>query len=97
MSRASSAGNRDFTDDEADAILASPQGRQVIQMMHYSAVGDPDEVAGYLDGFVEHADADELIIVLASPTLETRLRSLDIVADLRDRITPREARRSVPL
>jgi luciferase family oxidoreductase group 1 len=83
-------GNRDFTDDEADAILASPQGQQVIQMMHYSAVGDPNAVATYLDGFVEHADADELILVLASPTLETRLHSLEIVADLSDRITPRD-------
>ena len=31
---------RDLTDDEADAILESPQGRQIAQMMHYSAIGD---------------------------------------------------------
>ena len=82
-------GNREFTDDEADQIIASPQGRQIIQMMHYSAVGDPEEVGSYLDEFVDHADADELMVVLASPTLETRLRSLDLVADLSDRIEPR--------
>ncbi|MCU1393078.1 MAG: alkane 1-monooxygenase [Ilumatobacteraceae bacterium] len=73
-------GNREFTDAEADSILASPQGRQVIQMMHYSAVGDPEEVGAYLDDFVGHADADELIVVLASPTLESRLHTLDLVA-----------------
>ncbi|MEO7371624.1 MAG: LLM class flavin-dependent oxidoreductase [Ilumatobacteraceae bacterium] len=53
-------GDRDFTDDEADAILASPQGRQVTQMMQYSAVGDPRMVDEYLGDFAEFADADEL-------------------------------------
>ena len=36
------APGRDLTDDEADAIIASPQGQQVVQMMHYSAIGEPD-------------------------------------------------------
>ena len=66
-------------------------------MMHYSAVGDPQTVKEYLDEFAEHADADELIVVHSSPTVETRLHSLDLVADVSNRITPREARRSVPL
>ena len=77
-------GNRQFTDTEADAILASPQGRQIIQMMHYSAVGDPHTVNDYLEKFADHADADELILVHASPTLDTRLHSLDLVADVRN-------------
>jgi luciferase family oxidoreductase group 1 len=72
----------DYTDDEADALLASPQGRQIAQMMRYAAVGTPDTVAAYLDAFAEHADADELIVVHASPTLESRLRSVDLVADV---------------
>ncbi|MEP7112212.1 MAG: LLM class flavin-dependent oxidoreductase [Ilumatobacteraceae bacterium] len=80
-------GDRDFTDDEADSILASPQGRQVIQMMQYSAVGDPPMVKEYLDEFAEHADADELIVVHSSPTIETRLHSLDLVADISN-LTP---------
>ena len=51
-------------------------------MMHYSAVGDPQTVEEYLDDFAEHADADELIVVHSSPTIETRLHSLDLVADV---------------
>ena len=47
------APGRDLTDDEADAILASPQGRQVAQMMHYSAVGTPEVVKAYLDEFAD--------------------------------------------
>jgi alkanesulfonate monooxygenase SsuD/methylene tetrahydromethanopterin reductase-like flavin-dependent oxidoreductase (luciferase family) len=75
-------GDRDFTDDEADEILASPQGRQIAQMMHYSAVGDPATVDEYLGRFAEHADADELIVVHSAPTLEARLHSLDLVAEV---------------
>ena len=43
-------GGRQFTDDEADMILDSPQGQHVSQMMKYSAVGTPDVVLDYLDG-----------------------------------------------
>jgi luciferase family oxidoreductase group 1 len=75
-------GEREFSDDEADAILASPQGRQIVQMMHYSAVGAPDTIKEYLDEFAVHADADELLVVHSAPTIETRLRSVDLVADL---------------
>jgi luciferase family oxidoreductase group 1 len=72
----------EYTDDEADALLASPQGRHITQMMRYSAVGTPDAVAAYLDEFVHHADADELVVVHASPTLESRLHSIDLLADV---------------
>jgi luciferase family oxidoreductase group 1 len=72
----------EYTDDEADALLASPQGRQIAQMMRYSAVGTPETVAAYLAEFVDHADADELVVVHASPTLESRLRSIDLLADV---------------
>ena len=75
------APGRELSDDEADAILASPQGQQVAQMMHYSAVGAPDHVAAYLTEFAKLADADELITAHASPTIEQRLRSVDLLAD----------------
>lgn len=71
---------RTFSDEEADRILASPQGMQIADMMRYSAVGDPATVTAYLEGFREEADADELIVVHASPTLETRLRSAELLA-----------------
>ena len=75
-------GEREFSDDEADQILASPQGRQIVQMMHYSAVGAPGTIKEYLDDFAVHADADELMVVHSAPTVEQRLRSVDLVADV---------------
>jgi luciferase family oxidoreductase group 1 len=78
------APGQDLTDDQADAILASPQGQQIAQMMHYSAVGTPDQVAAYLDEFARIAGADELITAHASPTIDQRLRSVDLLADAMD-------------
>jgi luciferase family oxidoreductase group 1 len=72
---------RTFSDEEADAILGSPQGAQIAEMMRYSAVGTPGSVRGYLEDFAAHAEADELIVVHASPTIDARLRSLDLLAD----------------
>ena len=82
-SRAASflARGRTVSDGEADYLLGTPQGRHVAQMMTYTAVGTPDTVGTYLDDFAELADADELIVVHASPTLEARLRSVQLVAD----------------
>ncbi len=81
------APGRDLSDDEADAILASPQGQQIAQMMHYSAVGTPDRVKAYLDEFAERAAVDELITAHASPTIDQRLRSVDLLADAMDPVT----------
>jgi len=75
------APGRDLTDEQADAVLASPQGQQIAQMMHYSAVGTPDHVRAYLTEFAELTGADELITAHASPTVGQRLRSVDLVAD----------------
>ena len=73
-------GGREFTDDEADMILDSPQGQHVSQMMEYSAVGTPDVVLEYLDGFAQHADADELIVAHQSTGTAARLRSVELLA-----------------
>ncbi len=72
---------RKYTDEEADAILASPQGAQLRAMATYSAVGTGAEVREYLEDFTRHADADELIVALQSPTAAGRLRSLELLAD----------------
>ena len=74
-------GDREVSEEQLDQIVASPQGRQVLQMMTYSAVGTPADVGEYLHTFAEHADADELIVVQASPTTEQRLRSTELVAE----------------
>jgi hypothetical protein len=70
------------TDQQADVLLDSRAGRQVLQMMEYTAVGDPPAVRQYLDGFVRHADADELIVTLMSPGLENRLRAATLLAEV---------------
>jgi luciferase family oxidoreductase group 1 len=70
-----------WTDEEADALLASPAGRHVDQMVTYSAVGTPGEVSEYVEAFAKHADADELIVAHPSPTTEGRLRSVELLAE----------------
>jgi luciferase family oxidoreductase group 1 len=71
-----------MTDEQADALLASRAGHQVLQMMEYTAAGDPPAVRQYLDSFVQHADADELIVTLMSPKLENRLRAVTLLAEV---------------
>jgi luciferase family oxidoreductase group 1 len=71
---------RAFTPEEADLVLASPAGRQILQMARYSAVGTPAEVTEYLGRFAEHARADELIVVSAAPGREAWLRSFELLA-----------------
>lgn len=81
VSRFLARGER-VTDDQADALLNSRAGQQVLQMMEYTAVGDPPAVRSYLDSFVEHAEADELIVTLMSPGLENRLRAAALLAEV---------------
>jgi luciferase family oxidoreductase group 1 len=72
---------RGVSEAELDAILASPAGRYVDEMMTYVAVGTPEQVRNYVDAFARHAGADELIAVHQSPTTEARLRSAELLAD----------------
>jgi luciferase family oxidoreductase group 1 len=74
--------HRHYTDEEADAILESPQGQQLAQMMRYSAVGTPATVRAYLDEFAQHAEADELIVAHLASSVQARLRSVDLLADV---------------
>ncbi|MET8338532.1 LLM class flavin-dependent oxidoreductase [Streptosporangium canum] len=74
--------DRTFTPEEADMILQSPAGRQVLQMTKYSAVGTPAEVREYLDRFTEHARADELIVATQARDTEAWLRSYELLADV---------------
>jgi luciferase family oxidoreductase group 1 len=79
------APGRRLSDDEADEILASRAGQQVLQMMECTAVGDPQAVERYLDDFAASIGADELIVTLLSPTLEDRLRAATILAGIAER------------
>ena len=69
------------TEAETDAILASEGGRQIEQMVVYSAVGRPAEVKDYLEHFAKHAGADELIVAHQHTSTEGRLRSVQLTAE----------------
>jgi luciferase family oxidoreductase group 1 len=79
--RAHVARGRSITDEEADELLASPGGQQVAQMMTYSGVGTGLEAGDYVRSFVGVADADEVIVAFQSPTVEARLRSVELLAE----------------
>ncbi len=68
-------------EDAADALLAQGAAHHVDQMLTHTALGPPDEVADYLDGFRKLADADELIVAHSSSTAEARLRSVTLLAE----------------
>ncbi|MDG2112285.1 MAG: MsnO8 family LLM class oxidoreductase, partial [Actinomycetota bacterium] len=72
---------RELSDDEADQVLASPQGQQIAHMMHYTAAGTTDLVHRYLVNFAKEATADELMTVHPSLTIDERLHSVDLLAD----------------
>ncbi len=71
----------DLSEDDLDRLVASPQGRQVLDMMRHTVVGTPSEVAAGLEEFRSFADADELVLSLAAPTAEGRLRTLGLVVE----------------
>ncbi len=73
---------RTFTPEEADMILDSPAGRQVLAMVRYTAVGTPAVVRDYLDRFVEQTGADELMVVSSATERAAWMRSLELVADV---------------
>jgi luciferase family oxidoreductase group 1 len=77
-----SRGGQQLTDDDAEQVLASPAGRQIEQMMTYTAVGTPLQVRDYLEQFAKHADADGLMIVPQSSTPGNRARTVRLTAEV---------------
>jgi alkanesulfonate monooxygenase SsuD/methylene tetrahydromethanopterin reductase-like flavin-dependent oxidoreductase (luciferase family) len=73
-----------WTDEEADAVLESAAGRAIQAMATYSAVGTRAEVRDYVERFSKLADADELITVHPAPTLDGRLRSIELLVSTSD-------------
>lgn len=68
-------------DAAAEAVLATPGGQQIADMLAYTAVGTAAEVRDYLGRFARHADADELVLVHQATSYEQRLRSLTRTAE----------------
>jgi luciferase family oxidoreductase group 1 len=79
-----SRGGRKLSGEDIEAILSSPQASVVDEMLTYNAVGTPGEAGEYLERFVEHAGADELIVVHQSNSVENRLRSVELLAEAVD-------------
>ncbi|MEO3886908.1 LLM class flavin-dependent oxidoreductase [Nonomuraea sp. B5E05] len=73
---------RTFTQEEADMILESPAGQQIVQMAKYSAVGNPAEVEAYVTRFAEHAQADELIVAFSAVDRKAWMRSAELLAEV---------------
>lgn len=72
---------RSLTEEELDMLIDSPAGQQILDMLRYSAVGTGDVVRRYLEEFRTHAQADELMVSLQSPSTAESLRSMEILAD----------------
>lgn len=71
----------DYSDEQIDEFLTTPQGRGIANMMRYSAVGTPAEVRGFLEEFAASAQVDELIVAHQSRGLGDRLRSIELTAE----------------
>ncbi|MCP1386865.1 LLM class flavin-dependent oxidoreductase [Corynebacterium sp. TA-R-1] len=70
-----------LSDEQLDSVVHSYQGRQIIDMLRYTAKGTGDEVREYLEWFADHAKADELMISLQSATHDDTLHAMGILAD----------------
>jgi len=69
-----------LSDDEVEAVMTMPQGAMVEQMLTYTALGPPAAVRSWLDDFVAETGADELMVAHQTATLESRLRSVELLA-----------------
>jgi luciferase family oxidoreductase group 1 len=73
--------DRRLTDEEVEAILSSPQGAAVDEMLTYTAVGTRHQVATYLDDFQRLTGANELIVVHYATSVAARIHSVELLAE----------------
>ncbi len=72
---------RHLTDEQLDQIVESHQGRQIMDMLRYTAVGTGGQVRDYLEGFTRTAQADELMISLQGLSEAETNRGMEILAE----------------
>lgn len=86
----SRGGGPKLTLEEVDQLLGTPRAAMVDEMLHFSAVGNPEEVAAYLLEFQRITAADELITAHRALSVPARLRSVQLTAEALDlaSITP---------
>jgi luciferase family oxidoreductase group 1 len=73
-------GSPEYADAEIDAFLTTANGRQIAEMMRYTAVGTGEDVRGFLEEFAAAAQADEVIVAHHAQDVTTRLRSVELTA-----------------
>ncbi len=73
---------RKLSSEEVELLYHSAAGHQVLQMLHYRAVGTPEVVANQLRDFQRLCGADELMITNLATELPAQRRTLELVAAL---------------
>ena len=76
-----SRGGASLSLEQVDSLLQTAHAARVDEMLHYSGVGTPAEVASYLDDFQRQTGADELIIVHRTVSVNSRLRSVELLGE----------------
>ncbi|GAA1861411.1 LLM class flavin-dependent oxidoreductase [Pseudonocardia ailaonensis] len=76
----SRGGNR-LTDTEAEAVLSTPSGRQILGMMKYTAVGTPETVQTWLEDLAARVGLDELIVACPVVDRTAWFRSFELLAE----------------
>jgi alkanesulfonate monooxygenase SsuD/methylene tetrahydromethanopterin reductase-like flavin-dependent oxidoreductase (luciferase family) len=79
--------DNNFSDDQADQLLAAGAAGHVDHMLTYTATGTPAQVRNYLAEFRHHTSADELITTHQARTIEARLRSATLTAEAMQPLT----------
>jgi luciferase family oxidoreductase group 1 len=77
---------RSLDDAQADQLLAQGAGHHVEGMLTHTAIGAPGQLADQVEGFRKLADADELIVAHQSSRVESRLRSVTLLAEAMDAV-----------
>ena len=72
---------------DAVAVLTSDENAMIESMLRYAMVGSAETVEQRLGGFLGQTGADELIISMPIHDIEARLKSLELFAQVRDRLT----------
>ncbi|WP_067570267.1 LLM class flavin-dependent oxidoreductase [Nocardia acidivorans] len=72
------AAGADFSDEEIDLFLSTPNGAHLAKMTTYTAAGTPAEVVAYLEDFAAEIGADELILAHHATDIEDRVRSVEL-------------------
>ena len=76
-----SRGGRTLSDEEAEIVLDTPSGRQILNMMRYTAVGTPEVAETWLTEFAARVGIDELIVACPVVDREGWFRSFELLAE----------------